>query len=123
MGILFQFDRLLQKYSAKCGLLSEASSGNYVGGEWLPAPAPPLEDIIGAVLPMTDRKIYQSGGIYSEQDKEFLTTQEIPLVPVHYVVHKGMKYQVQENTDYSDFAGFYAYNLKRVDVFDRSGKN
>ncbi len=123
MGTLYNFNRLIRKYSMDCQLLSEASSGSYIGGEWVPEEAPPPQDITGAVIPMTDRKIYQSGGTYTEQDREFITLMEIPLEPVHYIVHGKAKYQVQGNTDYSDYAGFYAYNLKRVGAFDRPGKN
>lgn len=119
MAKLFDFDRLIVKYGVGCKLLSEASGGSYAGGEWIPDPAPPEQDITGAIIPMTDRKIYQSGGTYTEQDREFITLTEIPLEPVHHIAYKGFKYQVQENTDYSDYAGFYAYNLKRVGVFDR----
>ena len=116
---LFNFNRLIQKYSANCQLVSQASGGHYAGGEWVPDPTPLPQDISGAVIPMTDRKIYQSGGTYTEQDRELITLEEIPLEPAKWIVYKGMKYQVQENTDYSDHAGFYAYNLKRVGAFDR----
>lgn len=119
MRKLFHFDRLIAKYSVSCKLFSEASGGSYVGGEWAPDPAPPARDITGAAIPMAGRKIYQSGGTYTEQDREFITLTEIPLEPAHYIVHKGSKYKVQENTDYSGYAGFYAYSLKRVGAFDR----
>ena len=114
---------MIKKYSADCQLLSESSSGSYVGGEWIPDEAPPPQGITGAVIPMMDRKIYQSGGTYTEQDREFITLTEIPLEPAHYIVCGGAKYKVQENMDYSDYAGFYAYNLKRVGAFDRPGKH
>lgn len=114
MGVLYDFNRLIEKYGVECQLIFGAASGSYVGGEWVPAPAPPDRSIFGAVIPMTDRKIYQSGGTYTEQDREFVSLEEIPLEPTHYILHKGTKYQIQGNTDYSDYAGFYAYNLKRV---------
>lgn len=123
MARLFDFDRLIAKYGVGCTLLAEASGGSYIGGEWVPGPPPPAQGITGALIPMTDRKIYQGGGTYTEQDREFITLEEVPLEPVHYIVYGGMKYQVQENTDYSGYAGFYAYNLKRVGAFDRPGSN
>lgn len=123
MAQIFNFDRLIRKYSVNCKLISEAADGRYIGGEWVPEPAPPSQGITGAVIPMMDRKIYQSGGTYTEQDREFITLVEIPLEPTHYIIHHGSKYEIQENTDYSGYAGFYAYNLKRVSAFDRSGKD
>lgn len=119
----YDFKRLIKKYSADCKFLAEYTDGSYVGGEWVPAPNLPPEDITGAVVPMTDRKIFQSGGTYTEQDREFITFREISLETPHWVVYKGMKYLVMENSDYSDYAGFYAYNLKRVGAFDRPGKD
>lgn len=119
MKQIFDFNRLIKKYSVDCKLHAEAAGGSYVGGEWVPEAAPPPIDVSGAVIPMTDRKIYQSGGTYTEQDREFITHTEIPLEPLHYLVYKNAKYQVQGNTDYSDYAGFYAYNLKRIGAFDR----
>lgn len=119
MGLLFNFKRLIDKYSVSCKLISESDSGSYVGGEWVPDTEGSAREIAGAVIPMTTRKIYQSGGTYTEHDREFVTLEEIPLEPVHYILYKNLKYQVQENTDYSDYAGFHVYNLKRVEVFDR----
>lgn len=116
---MYRFDRLIKKYSVNCKLLLEAAGGSYVGGEWVPEAAPAPIDVSGAVVPMTDRKIYQSGGTYTEQDREFITHTEIPLEPAHSLVYKGVKFQVQGNTDYSDYAGFYTYNLKRIGAFDR----
>lgn len=119
MGLLYNFNRLIKKYGVTCSLLEEASGGRYEGGEWVPDPAPPEEEITGALIPMTERKIYQSGGTYTEHDREFLTFTEIPLEPAHHITYHGAKYKVESNTDYSDYAGFYAYNLKRVGAFDR----
>lgn len=119
----FDFSRLINTYSVECLLLSESVSGSYIGGEWVPGAEAVSESIKGAVIPMTAHKLYQSGGTYTEQDREFITYKEISLEPSHFIVYKGLKYQVLENTDYSDYAGFYAYNLKRVGAFDRPEGN
>lgn len=119
MKQLFNFKRLIKKYSVPCELLAESASGSYVGGEWVPGVAAESKMINGAVIPMTTKKIYQSGGTYTEQDREFITDTEIPLKTEHYIVYKGARYKVQENTDYSDYAGFYAYDLKREEVLEQ----
>lgn len=120
MGLLFDFSRLLGKYSVECQLIRESGGGKYVGGNWVPEPTRPPEPVSGAVIPMTDRKIYQSGGTYTEQDREFITETEIPLEPVAYIVHQGLRYHVESENDYSEYAGFHDYNLKRVGAVDRS---
>ena len=39
MKQLFNFKRLIKKYSVPCELLAESASGSYVGGEWVPGVA------------------------------------------------------------------------------------
>ena len=119
MGQMFDVSRLIKKYSIPCSLETASSDGQYVGGEWIPGTPAPAAEVKGALIPMKDRKIYQSGGTYTESDREFLTLEKIPLEPTGYLTYQGVRYQVQENTDYSGYAGFYAYNLKRVGAFDR----
>ncbi len=119
----FNFTRLINKYRVDCQLIRSASGGEYVGGNWAPAGEPDPENITGAVIPMTSRKIYQSGGTYTEQDREFITETKIPLEPAAHIIHQGDKYQVESEADYSDYAGFHNYNLKRVGAFDRSESN
>lgn len=120
MGVLFDFNRLLKKYGAECQLIRETGGGMYVGGNWVPGPAREPEMVSGAVVPMTDRKIYQSGGTYTEQDRELITMTEIPLEPAAYILHRGKRYHVESENDYSGYAGFHDYNMKRVSAIDRS---
>lgn len=119
MGLLFDFSRLIGKYSVDCLLVREPSGGTYVGGNWVPETAVPPEPINGALVPMPDRKIYQSGGTYTEQDREFITGAGIPLEPAAYIMHRGIRYHVESENDYSEYAGFHDYNLKRVGAVDR----
>lgn len=120
MGLLFDFSRLIGKYSVECQLIRESGGGQYAGGNWVPEPAGPPEPVSGALIPMTDRKIYQSGGTYTEQDREFITETVIPLEPAAYIVHRAIRYHVESENDYSGYAGFHDYNLKRVSAIDRT---
>ena len=110
MGIIYDFTRLLEKYSVSCELIREGGGGSYVGGNWLPEPAAPPEMVKGAVIPMKDQKVYQSGGTYTQGDREFITLARI-------------KYHVESENDYSIYAGFHDYNLKRVGAFERPEKS
>lgn len=117
---LFNFSRLLKEYSVECELIRETGGGKYVGGNWIPDPASKPETIHGALIPMTDRKICQSGGTYTAQDRELITEIGVPLEPAAYIVHQGKRYHVESENDYSEYAGFHNYNLKRVGAIDRS---
>lgn len=119
----FDFSRLIEKYSVDSQLIRPSTGGKYVGGNWIPDAAQEPEIITGAIIPMTDRKIYQSGGTYTEKDRELITETEIPLEPAAYIVFQENKYQVESETDYSIYAGFHDYNLKRVGAFDRTESN
>lgn len=120
MGLLYDFTRLIEKYSIECQLIRETGGGSYIGGNWVPEPARDPEQVAGALIPMSCQKLYQSGGTYTQNDREFITRAEIPLEPAAYIVHQGIKYHVESENDYSIYAGFYDYNLKRVGLFDRS---
>lgn len=50
MKQLFNFKRLIKKYSVPCELLAESASGSYVGGEWVPGVAAESKMINGAVV-------------------------------------------------------------------------
>lgn len=119
---LYNFDRLLKKYGITCQLETADNEGAWIGGEWVPKDNMHAMDISGALIPMTEGKIYQSGGTYTSQDREFLTKQAIPLEPVAHIVYQGKRFKVEENADYTDYADFNAYNLKRVSAFDRPKK-
>lgn len=123
MGAIFDFDRLIRKYSTDCLLVCGADGGKYEAGNWIPGSAKEPEPVSGAIIPMANRKIYQSGGTYTEHDREFVTRREIPLEPAAYLIHEEARYEVQEGVDYSKYAGFYTYNLKRVSVFDKPEKH
>lgn len=123
MAQLYNFSDLIEEYSVECELIRETGRGSYVGGNWVPQAALPAETAAGAVIPMTDRKIYQSGGMYTQNDREFITQKDIPLEPAAYIIFQGMKYHVESETDYNVYAGFHVYNLKWVGVFDRTEKD
>lgn len=123
MGLIYDFTRLLEKYSVSCELIRESGDGSYIGGNWVPEPPGPPEMVEGAVIPMKDQKIYQSGGTYTQGDRELITLTRIPLEPAAYILFQGVKYHVESENDYSLYAGFHDYNLKRVDAFERPKKS
>lgn len=115
------FSRIIEKYSTDFTII-EFSEGNYEDGEYVKGNEirNPKK---GAIFPMSQRKIYNSGGNYKTQDKQLYTTQYISLETEKFILHNKRKYKIEEDTDYSDFADIYIYILKRVDSFDRTEKN
>lgn len=82
-------------------------------------PAPPSEPIAakGALIPLPQRLIYESGGRLTEADRQLYSLDHnIPLKS--RITYKGLKYYVESKTPYEDFADFSTYTLKGVDAFD-----
>lgn len=118
---LFKFQRLIDKYSIPCTLVTQSEgafiAGDYVDGEEIKT------DIMGALLPVPERKMYNSGGYYTAKDRQLYTLAEIDTSTECYIVHNNQKYKVESTTDCKEYADFNLYDLKWVSSFDRPEKN
>lgn len=93
MGLLYDFTDLIHKYSVEGKLIQESGKGEYIGGNWIPAPASEPKMIKGALLPMTKQKIYQSGGTYTENDRELIIS--VYIIWTHTNTHgQAHKYDI-----------------------------
>lgn len=118
---LYNFARLIKKYTVQCRLMNTAE-GRWEAGEWVEGETT-ATDIYGAIVPMSERRINNSGGDYKQGDCEFITTSPLELNSDTFIVYKGRKYKLQDSTDYSDYADFYNYVARRVSAFDRVTDN
>ena len=118
MGKLFDFTRLIDKYSNDI-VVSIPTKGDYVNGIYK-AGEPTVINARGAILPLSERKIYQSGGSLTQSDRQLVTKSPIANALQGATVKKGDEtYKVEDETPYSDFADMYSYTLKRVSSFDK----
>lgn len=109
---LYDFTRLINKYSTDFTLIVP-SEGHYEGGIYTESEAT-TEVLTGAVIPLSQRKIYQLGGNYTAQDKELYTTERIDKALFGgKVLYKGDYFSIEEEADYSDFADIYHYMLRK----------
>lgn len=116
---LYNFSRLIKKYAVICWLVSFAE-GEWKAGEWQEGEKTTTE-IMGAIVPINERRIQNSGGSYKQGDCEFITTQTIAINSKTYIDHKGKLYKLEDTTDYSDYADFNVYVARRVSAFDTTG--
>lgn len=108
---LYNFKRLIRKYSVTFSL-QRAQKGSYVAGKWVEGENTTVE-MRGAIVPMSDKKIYDSGGTYTQKDRElYLTTPLEPPFSDLKVVYKGNTYAVEEGRNFEDYADAAVYNLK-----------
>lgn len=114
MSKLYDFTRLVRKYSGPIEIITYGN-GEYVDGKYVKGEAKIIETE-GAVVPMPQRKIYQSGGTLKTTDRQLYMLKEIPRpLDGAEVKHKGKTYSVEEDTDYTDYGDVTVYVLKWVE--------
>lgn len=114
---LYNFTRLISKYKTDFEIIGE-KDGRYEGGIWRHNEGKSITKQ-GAIVPMSERKLYQSGGTYTVQDRELYMFEKIPEALLDcYVIYKGNRYKIEEETDYSEYSDVYVYVLRRVSTVD-----
>lgn len=119
--LLYNFARLINKYSVSCEIVS-TGEGKWEAGEWKESGAT-KEPFRCAIIPMTERRINNSGGDYKAGDCNIVSTKPLQLDTDVFILYKGKTYKVEESSDYSDYSDFYSYTGKRVSSFDKYGKD
>lgn len=110
---LYNFKRLIKKYSVTFTLRKE-SEGEYVSGKWVVG-EPDEKTMQGAIVPMSDRKIYGSGGTYTEQDRElYVSTPLQGDLSAFKVIYNQNIYAVEYGRNFEDYADAAVYTLKWV---------
>lgn len=107
---LYNFTRLIRKYSVTFCL--HRTQGGYVAGKWEDG-GEAVKEMRGAIVPMSERKIYDAGGTYTTQDRELYLTEPLKGDLSEYqVVYKGNTYAVEEQRNFEDYADVAVYTLK-----------
>lgn len=111
---LYNFRRLITKYSVPFTLVTYGE-GKYVNGKYVKGEKAELA-ATGAIVPMAMRKIYQSGGTLKTTDRQLYMKTPIP-VPLDgtQAVYNGRTYEIEEETDFNDYADAYIYTLRWVE--------
>lgn len=117
----FNFKRLIHEYSMQYELVQKGQ-GSYIDGEYVLAEESVLEKQ-GAILPLSMQKIYQSGGSYTQEDRQLYSNDAIDLTCKSYVRKDGKLFEIQEDKEYKEMANVYIYILKWVKNFDRTKTN
>ena len=112
---MFNFKRLVKKYSKYPVYLLEETEGYYdpsKGGEWVEGKIEKRQ-IEGAVVPLSNEDLrYDQGGTYSFEDRKLYCY--VDIAKGEKIKHKEKDYTVLERRDYSDFdAELRIYFIKR----------
>ena len=115
MAKLYNFKRLIDKYSQTFTLITEDTEGSYVGGKYVKGRESSAA-MTGAIVPVSDSKVYQSGGTLTSKDRQLFMKSPItnPL-PKSKVQYKGNTYSIEQGTVFEDYADAHVYVLKWVE--------
>lgn len=107
---LYNFTRLINKYSVPFCL--HRSQGRYVAGKWEEG-GEIVQNMRGAIVPISDRKVYDSGGTYTTKDRELYLLSPLEGDLSEYrVVYNGNYYAVEAGRSFEDYADVTIYTLK-----------
>lgn len=117
----FDFTRLIEKYTRPFTVILKSEGSYNAMGDWVDGENSERE-MRGALMSMSERKIYNSNGLYTSKDKILHMTSPIENALLGAeVIFKENVYKVEEvkHADNEDFTGVYSYVLKWVSVFNR----
>ena len=110
---LYDFSRLIRKYSVTF-YLRKMAAGKYVSGKWVDG-APIDQKMEGAIVPISDRKLYGSGGTFTSKDRELYLMEPITGDLNEFkVIYNGDEYSIEAGKNFEDYANVAVYNLKWV---------
>lgn len=112
---MYQFARLIAKYSVDCQLITNQPGKYNDDGIWL-EPADVTEGRKAAIMPVPEKTVYNSGGRYTSADRMVISQETFPVQA--FIIYKGHKYRIEEVSDYTEYADFYQYLAKWVSAFD-----
>lgn len=113
----FNFDRLIDKYTVAFTLLKTVGQYDEVG-DWTETSEE--VEMQGAIIGVSDKKIYQSDGTLTAKDKYLFMNESLDCdYEKSYIKYAGNKFKIEENpNDNYEFTGVHQYTLKWVSVFD-----
>jgi len=106
MGRLYNFVRLVEKYSVPCQHITSQPGYYDDDGIWH-APEDVTRDTKAVILPVPEKTVYDSGGRYTTADRLIISLETLPLQS--HIVYKGQKYRIEEETDFSEYADLHQY--------------
>lgn len=114
MAKIYNFNRLVNKYSNDI-TVKFSGEGKYVNGRYVPGESSKTT-VRGAVIPYSTSKIFQSGGNIKLTDMQLYTLDPVGFdLDTVKIIYKDKTYNVEQDTDYTDFSDVYVYKLVYVE--------
>ena len=78
------------------------------------------KELTGAIISISDSKIYQSARTLTSADKYLFTFEPLPIINTK-VIYKNKAYKVENQVENAEFTGVYQYTLKYISAFAKEG--
>lgn len=112
----FDFVSLINKYSTSFRVISSSATTYDSKGDEVHAEEE--KKLTGAIISISDNKIYQSTGTLTSMDKYLFVFEPLPLTKTK-VIHRGSVYRVENQVENAEFTGVYQYTLKYISAFGK----
>lgn len=112
---MYNFSRLISKYSRPTNLIIGAGDGEWIDGELVEG-QPQTEKINLAIIPFDVKTIAQLGGQVTSADAQIYSLTE--LKHGDKIEQSGQKYTVDTSANFTAYGDFYRYIAKGVSSFD-----
>ena len=100
----YNFVDLIRRHSVPFEVLTYTEGGYDARGKYQQG-TETISNHFGAILPMTDSKIYESGGTYTTKDRTLYMSTPLPQPMKNLKVrYDGMTYKVESTQDFSDYS-------------------
>ena len=119
----YNFVDLIRRHSVPFEVITYTEGGYDARGKYQQG-TETISNHFGAILPMTDSKIYESGGTYTTKDRTLYMSTPLPQPMKNLKVrYDGMTYKVESTQDFSDYSHAYIYTLKWIEPVSGGGLN
>lgn len=110
------FSTLVDNYAVEFDFIGPKGKGSYVKGEWMPNDEAAVKKN-GAIIPYTNKQLFDSGGKYVSSDRQLYISETLPLGST--IIDGDYRYKIESEEPYAEhYADTNLYHLKAVSIFE-----
>ena len=112
----FDFCNIINKYSVNFKAIITVNKSFNDEGIYLDTNEE--KELTGAIISISDGKIYRSDGTLTSKDKYLFVFEKLPIKDTE-IIYSENRYRVEEEVENAEFTGVYQYILKYVSAFNK----
>lgn len=112
---IMKFASLVASFGVDFEFIEPDDGGKYIAGEWVALEKDAVTKN-GAIIPYSNKQIYESGGTITQNDRQLAIAETLPLGAT--VIDKGNRYKIKREDPYAEhYSDTNIYHLEGVSVF------